>query len=254
MELALWSLLGPRPVTMLAWDSFGAGWVNDVVKQLKLDARVRTADYGRITELGSIDPANDIVFTWNGTTSGVRVPDADWIAADAPASRSATRHRLRLRRPSTGRRSMSARSAGKRRSAARPATACWCCRRARLNGSKATRAAAAAEDLPADQKRRADRRHLQGRNDQHAVDARGRGLAVRARLGRTNRRPRRAHCPRRRQRRRARPLGAAGGLDRASRGRPGDSLQHLGMPAIRRPLRRRGQRGAAEGDREIARG
>ena len=82
MELALWSLLGPRPVTMLAWDSFGAGWVNDVVKQLKLDAKVRTADYGRITELGGIDPANDIVFTWNGTTSGVRVPDADWIAAD----------------------------------------------------------------------------------------------------------------------------------------------------------------------------
>jgi phosphoserine aminotransferase len=82
MELALWSLLGPRPVTMLAWDSFGAGWVNDVVKQLKLDAKVRTADYGRVTELGGIDPANDIVFTWNGTTSGVRVPDADWIAAD----------------------------------------------------------------------------------------------------------------------------------------------------------------------------
>ena len=82
MELALWSLLGPRPVTMLAWDSFGAGWVNDVVKQLKLDAKVRTADYGQIANLGGIDPANDIVFTWNGTTSGVRVPDADWIAAD----------------------------------------------------------------------------------------------------------------------------------------------------------------------------
>jgi phosphoserine aminotransferase len=82
MELALWSLLGPRAVTMLAWESFGAGWVADVVKQLKLDADVRTADYGQIADLGGIDPASDIVFTWNGTTSGVRVPDADWIAPD----------------------------------------------------------------------------------------------------------------------------------------------------------------------------
>ena len=82
MEMALWSLLGPRPVTMLAWESFGAGWVTDVIKQLKLDAEVRTADYGAICELKGIDPASDIVFTWNGTTSGVRVPNADWIADD----------------------------------------------------------------------------------------------------------------------------------------------------------------------------
>ena len=82
MELALWSLLGTRPVTMLAWESFGAGWVTDVAKQLKLEAHVRTAGYGEIAELGGIDPANDVVFTWNGTTSGVRVPNADWIAAD----------------------------------------------------------------------------------------------------------------------------------------------------------------------------
>jgi phosphoserine aminotransferase len=82
MEMAIWSLLGPRPVTMLAWESFGAGWVADVAKQLKLDADVRTADYGQIAELGGIDPGSDIVFTWNGTTSGVRVPNADWIAAD----------------------------------------------------------------------------------------------------------------------------------------------------------------------------
>jgi phosphoserine aminotransferase len=82
MEMAIWSLLGPRPVTMLAWESFGAGWVTDVAKQLKLDAEIRTADYGQICDLGGIDPACDLVFTWNGTTSGVRVPDADWIAAD----------------------------------------------------------------------------------------------------------------------------------------------------------------------------
>ena len=82
METALWSLLGPRPVTMLAWESFGATWVTDVAKQLKLDADIRTADYGAISDLGGIDPASDIVFTWNGTTSGVRVPDGEWISDD----------------------------------------------------------------------------------------------------------------------------------------------------------------------------
>jgi phosphoserine aminotransferase len=82
VEMALWALLGPRPVTMLAWESFGAGWVTDVLKQLKLDADVRTAAYGEICDLTNIDSASDIVFTWNGTTSGVRVPNADWIAGD----------------------------------------------------------------------------------------------------------------------------------------------------------------------------
>jgi phosphoserine aminotransferase len=82
MEMAIWSLLGVRPVTMLAWESFGAGWVTDVARQLKLDAEIRTAPYGEICELSGIDPASDLVFTWNGTTSGVRVPNADWIAPD----------------------------------------------------------------------------------------------------------------------------------------------------------------------------
>ena len=82
MEMAIWSLLGSRPVTMLAWESFGAGWVTDVARQLKLDAEVRTADYGEICALDGIDPACDVVFTWNGTTSGVRVPNGDWIADD----------------------------------------------------------------------------------------------------------------------------------------------------------------------------
>src|SRR4029078_5146733 len=77
MEMAIWSLLGPRPVTMLAWESFGAGLVTDVAKQLKLDADIRTAGYGKVADLGGIDPASDIVFTWNGTTSGVRVPAAE---------------------------------------------------------------------------------------------------------------------------------------------------------------------------------
>ncbi len=82
MEMAIWSLLGPRPVTVLAWESFGAGWVTDVAKQLKLDADIRTADYGEICDLTGVVGGDDIVFTWNGTTSGVRVPDADWIADD----------------------------------------------------------------------------------------------------------------------------------------------------------------------------
>jgi phosphoserine aminotransferase len=82
MEMAIWSLLGSRPVTMLAWESFGAGWVTDVAKQLKLDAEIRTAGYGETAELSGIAPSSDIVFTWNGTTSGVRVPDANWIASD----------------------------------------------------------------------------------------------------------------------------------------------------------------------------
>jgi len=69
-------------VEMLAWESFGAGWVTDVVKQLKIDAEVKTADYGQIVDLASIDFNNDVVFTWNGTTSGVRVPNGDWIADD----------------------------------------------------------------------------------------------------------------------------------------------------------------------------
>ena len=82
VEMALWSLLGARPVTLLAFESFGEGWVTDVVKQLKLDAAVLTAPYGLLPDLSKADPASDIVFTWNGTTSGVRVPNADWIAAD----------------------------------------------------------------------------------------------------------------------------------------------------------------------------
>jgi len=82
MEMALWSLLGTRRVTMLAWESFGAGWVTDVAKQLRLDAEIRSASYGQISDLSAIDPANDIVFTWNGTTSGVRVPNGGWIADD----------------------------------------------------------------------------------------------------------------------------------------------------------------------------
>ncbi len=84
VEMAMWTMLGARPVTLLAWESFGEGWVTDAVKQLKLaDAEVITAGYGELPNLKKVDTRKrDIVFTWNGTTSGVRVPDAEWIAAD----------------------------------------------------------------------------------------------------------------------------------------------------------------------------
>jgi phosphoserine aminotransferase len=81
VEMALWSLLGPRPVTVLAWESFGDGWVTDITKQLKLkNVTVLKAGYGELPDLSKVDGSSDVVFTWNGTTSGVRVPDADWIS------------------------------------------------------------------------------------------------------------------------------------------------------------------------------
>ncbi|MBV9540523.1 MAG: phosphoserine transaminase, partial [Alphaproteobacteria bacterium] len=83
VEMALWSMLGPRPVDCFAWESFGEDWVTDTVKQLKIkDSRVLKAEYGELPDLTKADPKHDIVFLWNGTTSGVRVPDADWIAKD----------------------------------------------------------------------------------------------------------------------------------------------------------------------------
>ena len=81
-EMAMWNLLGARPVEMLAWESFGSGWVTDAVKQLKLDAKVTTAEYGEIVDLAAVNWDSDVCFTWNGTTSGVRVPNGDVIPAE----------------------------------------------------------------------------------------------------------------------------------------------------------------------------
>ncbi|MBA3897389.1 MAG: phosphoserine transaminase [Sphingomonadaceae bacterium] len=81
-EMAMWTMLGAKPVTCLAWESFGEGWVTDAVKQLKIEPTVLRADYGKLPDLSQVDWSNDVLFTWNGTTSGVRVPDGDWIAAD----------------------------------------------------------------------------------------------------------------------------------------------------------------------------
>jgi phosphoserine aminotransferase len=81
-EMAMWTMLGAREVTTLAWESFGEGWVTDAVKQLKLEPNVFRADYGQLPDLDKVDWSTDVLFTWNGTTSGVRVPDGEWIPAD----------------------------------------------------------------------------------------------------------------------------------------------------------------------------
>ncbi|MFN4358443.1 phosphoserine transaminase [Sphingopyxis alaskensis] len=81
-EMAMWTMLGARPVTALAWESFGEGWVTDAAKQLRLDPTIIRADYGQLPDLAQVDWSNDVLFTWNGTTSGVRVPNGDWIADD----------------------------------------------------------------------------------------------------------------------------------------------------------------------------
>ena len=81
-EMAMWTMLGARPVTALAWESFGEGWVTDTAKQLKLEPTILRADYGSLPDLAQVDWSNDVLFTWNGTTSGVRVPNGDWIAGD----------------------------------------------------------------------------------------------------------------------------------------------------------------------------
>ncbi|MBK6800690.1 phosphoserine transaminase [Novosphingobium sp.] len=81
-EMAMWTMLGARGVTALAWESFGEGWVTDAVKQLKLEPKVHRADYGQLPDLSKVDFDDDVLFTWNGTTSGVRVPDGEWIPDD----------------------------------------------------------------------------------------------------------------------------------------------------------------------------
>jgi len=82
VEMAMWTMLGAKQVTTLAWESFGEGWVTDALKQLKLEPNVLRADYGELPDLSAVDWSNDVIFTWNGTTSGVRVPNGDWIADD----------------------------------------------------------------------------------------------------------------------------------------------------------------------------
>ena len=255
MEMAIWSMLGARPVTMLAWESFGDGWVTDVVKQLKLDADIRTADYGEICRserdrsgerrplhLERHDQRRARARTPTGsrtTATGLSHLRRD-LGGVRPGHRLGEDRCRHLQLAEGARRRGGARHAGPRPARGRAAR-------------KRAGAAPAAEDLPPDQRRQADRRHLQGRDDQHAVDAGVEdwlfALEWAERVGGLDG----ADRARRRQCRSARSLGAGSGLDRASRERSGDPLEHVGLPAICRPLGRRGQQGPAEGDRQAAR-
>ena len=239
VEMALWSLLGERPVDVLAWESFGLGWVTDVVKQLKLkDARTIKADYGKLPDLTQVDFDHDVVFTWNGTTSGVRVPNGDWIAADregltiCDATSAAFAQHACLRQARC--RHLLLAEGARRRGGARhhhPQPA-----RRRAAGDLHA-AVAAAQDLPHDQGRQADRGHLRRRDDQHAVDAVRRGLSRHAQLGEGRRRPQGPDGPRRCQLQGAGRLGGEDAVDRFLRRRSGGALQHLGDAQDRRSRR-----------------
>jgi phosphoserine aminotransferase len=126
VEMALWSLLGARGVDMLAWESFGEGWVTDIVKQLKLEGRAQPqGGLWRDPDLAKVDFDNDVVFTWNGTTSGVRVPNGDWIPADRKGLTICDATSAAFAQDaSTGPSSMSSPSPGRRCWAARARTAC----------------------------------------------------------------------------------------------------------------------------------
>ena len=236
VEMALWSLLGPRPVTMLAWESFGEGWVSDVQKELKLkDVTVLKAPYGELPDLAKVDFNSDVVFTWNGTTSGVRVPNADWIKADrkgltiCDATSAAFAQQLDWAKLDVVTFSWQKALGGEAahgmivlspRAVARleSYTPAWPLPKI----FRMTKGGKINEDI------------FEGAHHQHAVDAVRRGLSRHARLGQIDRRAERADRARRRQRQGGRRLGRAHAVDREPRDRSGDPLQHLGLPQGRR--------------------
>ena len=237
VEMALWSLLGARPVDVLAWESFGEGWVTDVVKQLKLaDARTLKAPYGELPDLAQVNFDHDVVFTWNGTTSGVRVPDANWIAADrkgltiCDATSAAFAQDLDWPKLDVATFSWQKALGGE------AAHGMIVSQPARGRAARDLQAGlAAAQGLPHDQGRQADRRDFRGRDDQHALDAVRRGLYRRAALGEERRRAEGPVRARRRQRQGDRRLGGEDAVGRLPRPRSGDALQHQRLPEGGRP-------------------
>jgi phosphoserine aminotransferase len=205
VEMAMWSMLGARGTDMVAWESFGEGWITDVVKQLKLDdVRKITAPYGELPDLSTIDFDRDVVFTWNGTTSGVRVPNADFIPPTAQglticdATSAAFAQDLDFAKLDVVTFSWQKVLGGEGGHGVLILSP-----RAVERLESYTYRLAAAEDLPHDQGRQADRGHLRRRDHQHAVDAVRRGLSRRAHLGEEPRRAQGPDRPRRRQCRRA---------------------------------------------------
>ncbi len=241
---------GARPVTMIAWESFGEGWVSDVAKELKLkDATVLRAPYGELPDLCAVDPASDIVFTWNGTTSGVRVPNADWIAADRAGTYDLRRDLGRISRSrSIGRSSMSSPSPGRRRSAARRRTACSFFRRAR---SRRLESYTPPWPLPKIFRMTKGGKLIEGIFQGETINTPSMlcvedyldTLAWAKSIGGLHG----AASARRRQREGHRRLGGAHELDRFSRARSGVALQHIrvsegrrsGREPAHRPMRRR---------------
>ena len=191
VEMALWSLLGARPVATIAWESFGEGWVSDIVKELKLkDVTKLHAGYGDLPDLSKVDQASDIVFTWNGTTSGVRVPNADWISADrqgltiCDATSAAFAQPLDFAKLDVVTFSWQKALGGEAAHGMLILSP-----RAVEQLEEHQAGLAAAEDFPPDQGRQAQPGHLRRRDHQHAVDAVRRGLSRCAELGEIDRRP-----------------------------------------------------------------
>ncbi len=173
VEMALWSLLGPRPVTMLTWESFGEGWVSDVAKELKLkDVTVLRAAYGELPNLKSVDPASDVIFTWNGTTSGVRVPNADWIAADRNGLTICDATSAAFAQPLDWPKLDVVTFSWQKALGGEAAHGMLHSVSARGRAARKLHAAVAvAENLPHDQRREAHGRGFRGRNHQYAVHA-----------------------------------------------------------------------------------
>ncbi len=201
VEMALWSLLGARPVTTIAWESFGEGWVSDIVKELKLkDVTKLHAGYGDLPDLSKADPASDIVFTWNGTTSGVRVPNADWIKADRQGLTICDATSAAFAQPLDFAKLDVVTFSWQKALGGEAAHGMLILSAPRGGAARDLQAGlAAAEDFPSHQGRQAQPGHFRRRDHQHAVDAVRRGLSRCAELGEIDRRPQGADRARRRQ-------------------------------------------------------